>query len=61
MVLQLAEIEKQARAEIQAEDHRVAVEAAKVRIREAMKRKRWWHILFPFIVKITVEKIPNGV
>lgn len=55
----LQQIQEEALHEIEAEQHRAAVDAAKIRIREAMKRKRWWHYFFPFAIKVTLEKLPN--
>lgn len=52
-------IERIAIEELREESHRAAVEAAKIRIREAMKRKRWWHTFFPFTFKFTIERLPN--
>jgi hypothetical protein len=48
------EIEKQAASELAAEDRRIAVEAAKVRIRERRARSLWRR-LFPY--RIIVERV----
>ena len=49
--MNVADIEAEARAEIEAEDRRAAIDAAKVRIREHDARPLWKR-LFPFTIKI---------
>lgn len=50
--MNINDIEEQAKAEIETEDHRAQVEAAKARIRERRARSIWKK-LFPFkIVRI---------
>lgn len=46
------DIEAQAKAELEAEEHRAAVEAAKQHIREKRAAQRWWHALFPYTIEI---------
>ena len=50
-MLDMKDIEKQAREEIAHEDHQQAVAAAKLRIREEMGRP-WWRKLFPYRIKL---------
>jgi len=51
---QYQKVIKQAKAEIEHEKFRAAVEAEKLKIRS--KRSSWWSKLFPFVIKIERSK-----
>lgn len=57
----VAAIERQAQDEIAAEDMRLAIDSAKIRLREAKQRERWWHRFFPYSFKFHIERLPNGI
>jgi hypothetical protein len=43
---------QQARKELQEEDFRAKVDLEKSRIRKIDKDRRWWHVLFPWKIKL---------
>lgn len=45
-------VRAEARRQIDAEDFATAVKAEK----EYLRRKRWWHVLFPFRINITITR-----
>ena len=49
-------IETQARAELKLEDRRARIDAAKQRLREAKAKRKWWHRLVPFVIRIERRK-----
>lgn len=53
--IDLEAVENAAREELRQERFRAAVEKAK----EAMRRERWWHRLFPFHINIIVTRRKN--
>ena len=53
---ELAEIDKEARAELASELRRRRIDAEKERLRTIYARGRWWHRFIPFTVSVSIKR-----